>query len=61
LTRYSFKTTKQVKGLIDLAALRLHCDASDLIHELFLNLALTNIDEMPDSEIKSLFNEASAL
>jgi hypothetical protein len=59
--RLSFKTTEEVKALIGLTALRLHCDVGDLIHDMFLKLALENLDDIEDVKIRELFKEVEYL
>ncbi len=59
--RYSFKTTAEVRAIFELIALRLHCDAGDLIHDMFLNLALENLHDIDDDKIRALFKEVDYL
>ncbi len=55
--RYSFTTTEEVKAIIQLTSLRLHCDVADLIHAMFLKLALENLHDIEDDKIHTLFKE----
>ncbi len=55
--RLGIKTTEEVKALIELTALRLHCDVDDLVHDMFLKLALENLDDIDDDKIHALFKE----
>ena len=58
-TRFSIKTTKEVKALIELVALRKGVYASDLIHTYFEQLALASLDDISDTKINELFKEAA--